>query len=80
MKYINLRIELTVMPLYDDVIFVIKARYHSELECLLFLSLIQIETQVKMLLSQETCTPEAMIKLHIEFQKDLCQHIMNFGT
>ncbi|XP_005158134.1 uncharacterized protein trim33l isoform X1 [Danio rerio] len=39
----------------------------------------RIETQVKMLLSRETCTPESMIKLHIEIQKDLCQHILNFG-
>ncbi|XP_056331860.1 transcription intermediary factor 1-alpha isoform X2 [Danio aesculapii] len=39
----------------------------------------RIETQVKMLLSRETSAPETMIKLHIEFQKDLCQHILNFG-
>jgi len=43
-------------------------------------SLTQIETQVKKLLSQETCTPETMIKLHVQLQNDICQHILKLGT
>ncbi|XP_039535602.1 transcription intermediary factor 1-alpha [Pimephales promelas] len=39
----------------------------------------RIETQVKKLLSQETCTPETMIKLHVQLQNDICQHILKLG-
>ncbi|XP_077070571.1 uncharacterized protein trim33l isoform X2 [Siphateles boraxobius] len=39
----------------------------------------RIETQVKKLLSQETCTPETMIKLHVQLQNDICQHIIKLG-
>lgn len=43
------------------------------------MSLTQIETQVKKLLSQKASTPETMIELHIQIQNDLCQHIMKCG-
>ncbi|XP_056089091.1 E3 ubiquitin-protein ligase TRIM33 [Rhinichthys klamathensis goyatoka] len=39
----------------------------------------RIETQVKKLLSQETCTPETMIKLHVQLQNDICQHLIKLG-
>ncbi|KTG02256.1 hypothetical protein cypCar_00004479 [Cyprinus carpio] len=40
----------------------------------------EIETQVKKLLSQKASTPETMIELHIQIQNDLCQHIMKCGV
>ncbi|KAK7147278.1 hypothetical protein R3I94_009956 [Phoxinus phoxinus] len=39
----------------------------------------RIETQVKKLLSQETRTPETMIKLHVQLQNDICQYIIKLG-
>ncbi|XP_067304650.1 E3 ubiquitin-protein ligase TRIM33 isoform X1 [Pseudorasbora parva] len=39
----------------------------------------RIETQVKKLLSQETCTPKTMMNLHVQIQNDICQHIIKLG-
>ncbi|KAK2902957.1 hypothetical protein Q8A67_007670 [Cirrhinus molitorella] len=39
----------------------------------------KIETQVKKLQSQKTCTPETKIELHIQLQNEICQHIMKCG-
>ncbi|XP_048010191.1 transcription intermediary factor 1-alpha isoform X1 [Megalobrama amblycephala] len=62
----------------DYIVAFIDKILNTEGHCLLVHTK-TIETQVKKLLSQETCTPETMIKLHVQIQNDLCQQMVKFG-
>ncbi|ROJ29203.1 E3 ubiquitin-protein ligase TRIM33 [Anabarilius grahami] len=62
----------------DYIVAFIDKILNTEGHCLLVHTK-RIETQVKKLLSQETCTPETMIKLHVQIQNDLCQQMVKFG-